>query len=246
MKKLIIFIIVLLLLGIVVLAKGPDIVNAFENSKQVSGNNEENLDNEDNNKDEEQELGNNQQINSKGESQQLNIQNKVQAGADEIQGIKNRVQEKIRQINHSLQIVDKFQQNAVQNQNQVRVAVHTLLALENFTGGIGKNISAIARNFNNSLQATIRAEERIQARSRITRFFMGGNKGAAEEIEEKIDQNKDRIQELKRLKEECDCDEEILNMVQEQIQNMEQEQNRLQELAQNEKKSKGIFGWLFK
>jgi len=27
---------------------------------------------------------------------------------------------------------------------------------------------------------------------------------------------------------------------------MEMEQNRLQEMAQNEKKSKGIFGWLWK
>ncbi|MFY1644910.1 hypothetical protein ACK11Z_14360, partial [Methanoculleus bourgensis] len=37
------------------------------------------------------------------------------------------------------------------DQNQVRLAVHTLLAAENRTGGIGRNISVIAREFNNSV-----------------------------------------------------------------------------------------------
>ena len=35
-------------------------------------------------------------------------------------------------------------------------------------------------------------------------------------------------------------------MMQEQIQQMEQEQLRLQDLAQNEKKSKGLLGWIWK
>jgi hypothetical protein len=59
-------------------------------------------------------------------------------------------------------------------------------------------------------------------------------------------QNRERIQELHRLVQECDCNEDVRALVQEQIQNMEQEQTRLQELAQNEKEAKGLFGWLWK
>jgi len=249
MKKLIILVVVLSLLSSFVLAKGPEIVKAFGNSEQGNGNNEVvNTEDADNAKDQDNDGGleNNQQTNNRSENQQLNNQNRNQIRAEEIKGIKNRIQEKIRQINHSLEMANKFQQKAAQNQNQVRVAVHTLLALENYTGGIGKNISSIARGFNNSLQATIRAEERIRARSRITKFFIGGNEEAANELEEKIDQNKNRIQELKEIKNNCNCSEEVVNLIQEQIQNMEQEQNRLQELTQQEKQRKGIFGWIFR
>jgi len=128
----------------------------------------------------------------------------------------------------------------------VRLAVHALLAMENLTGGIGRNVSQIAREFNNSAQATIRAEERIQTRNMLMSFFFGGDEQAAEEMEQEVNRNRERIQELKRLMQECECEEEVKAMLQEQIQNMEQEQNRIQELAQNEKKSKGIFGWLWK
>jgi len=115
--------------------------------------------------------------------------------------------------------------------------------MENLTGGIGKNISQIAREFNNSIQATIKVEGRIQSRSSLIKFFMGGDEEAAEEMEQEVNQNRLRIQELRRLMEKGDCEKEVKAMLQEQIQEMEGEQNRLQKLAQREKKDKGLFGW---
>ena len=156
------------------------------------------------------------------------------------------VQARQQEMKQEMQEMGQGQQNMYMNQNQVRLAVHALLAMEGLVGGIGKNVSEIARGFNNSIQSTIKAEEKIQTRGRIARFFMGGDHEAAEEMEQEVNRNRERIQELKQLKEQCECDEEVMNMFQEQIQNMEQEQNRLQGLAQAEKKSKGIFGWLFK
>ncbi len=61
-----------------------------------------------------------------------------------------------------------------------------------------------------------------------------------------MNQSQQRIRQLKHLRAQCDCGEEVKAMLQEQIQNMEQEQVRLQQLAQNEKKNKGVFGWLWK
>jgi methyl-accepting chemotaxis protein len=156
------------------------------------------------------------------------IQERKQEMAQEMQGMADKVKEKV-----------------YQNQNRVREAVHSLLAMEDLVGGIGPQVREIARNFNNSVQATIRAEERAQRRNALQRFFAGGDNEAAEEIEEKVNQNKERIQQLKQLREECACGSEVKEIMREQIQNMEQEQTRLQELAQREK-GKGLFGWLWK
>ena len=132
------------------------------------------------------------------------------------------------------------------NQNQVREAVHALLAMENRTGGIGQQVSAIARNFNNGLNKTLQAEEKIQNRGGLRRLFAGGDEGAAEEIEEQVMENEGMIEDLEDVVANCDCGEEVKVQMKEQIQIMLQENERLQQLAQEEKKSKGLFGWLWK
>ena len=166
------------------------------------------------------------------------IANKKQEMDQEVQGMK-----------------DEKQQKVYQNQNKVREAVHALLAAEDLLTteestkgngkGIGPEVSAIAREFNNSVDKTIPAEEKIQKRNRVVEFFFGGDEEAAEDILEETNKNKVKVQQLKNLYQECDCDEEVKNIIQEQIQNLEQEQIRLEEVAQKEKSNKGLFGWLF-
>ncbi len=162
-----------------------------------------------------------------------------------------RLQEMIQQRQQEMEsekneLSDSKQKEVLQNQNRVRLAVHAFLAMENLTGGIGKNVSEIAKEFNNSIQATMGAEERMEKRSGFSRFFVGGDEKSAKEIEQEVERNRNRIEILKQLKEQCSCDEEVKVMYQEQIQNLEQEQNRLETKAQNEMKSKGMFGWLWK
>lgn len=183
---------------------------------------------------------------NKGEDKQIIVQQRQELKAQTKTQLQEMVQQKQQAMNQEIEGKSEKEQKVYQNQNQVRLAVHSLLAMENLVGGIGKNVSQIARQFNNSVQATIRAEEKIQTRSAFARFFAGGDENSAEEIEQEVNQNKQRIQELKQFHEQADCDEEVKTMMQEQIQNMEQEQDRLQELAQKEKKSKGLFGWLWK
>jgi len=154
------------------------------------------------------------------------------------------VQQRQQEMNQELQGLSKVQQKVYQNQNRVREAVHALLSIEDLATGIGPQISQIAREFNNSVQATLITEEKIQKRNAFVRFFIGGEKNAAGEMEREVNQNQQRIQELKQLREECACGEEVKTMIQEQIQKMEQEQERLQQLANKEKSAKGIFGWV--
>ncbi len=192
-----------------------------------------------------QQVNEEQQTQNEGEEQVM-VQQNQQVRAQTKSQLSEMIQQKQQRMNQELEQKDEKEQNVYQNQNRVRLAVHSLLAMEDLAGGIGEEVSQIARQFNNSVQATINAEEKIQRRSAFARFFAGGDSESAEELEQQVNQNKQRIQELKQLHEQCDCDEEVKTMMQEQIQSMEQEQNRLEGLAQKEKKSKGLFGWLWK
>jgi len=158
--------------------------------------------------------------------------------------LRKMVQQKKQEMEEALGEMSAVEQKVYRNQNTVREAVHALLSMEDLATGIGPQVSQIAREFNNSVQATIMAEEKIQKRSAFVRFFMGGEKDAAGEIERKINQNQQRIEELNRLRKECACGEEVKTMIQEQIQNMEQEQERLQQLAKKENNRNGLFGWI--
>jgi len=63
-------------------------------------------------------------------------------------------------------------------------------------GGIGPQVSEYAREFNNSLQAQIRAEERIESRNAFVRFLVGGDEEAVGTLEQETIRNQERIQEM--------------------------------------------------
>lgn len=156
------------------------------------------------------------------------------------------IQQRQQEMSQEMSGLDEKQQKIYQNQNRVRTAVHSLLAMENLAGSKGARISEIAKEFNNSVQATIRSEEKIENKGSLSRMLTGGDAEAAGELERQTIQNREKIQELNQLKDDCDCDPEVKAMMQEQINNMELEQARLEQLAQSEKKSKGLIGWLWK
>lgn len=220
MNKSVFLVFLLVLPGLVFAAQGSD--NSNQNTD--SGNDDDAGNNI---------IAINEQTNNAGEITQLKNTNEV----------RSMMQEKQQLMQQEMSGLNEKQQKVYQNQNQVRLAVHTLLSMENMTGGIGKNVSAIARQFNNSVMSTIRAEEKIQTRSGFARFFAGGDETSAEQLEAETEQNQLRIQQLTQLMNQCECDQEVKDLMQEQIQLMQQEQTRLRELAQQEKKSKGLFDW---
>jgi hypothetical protein len=157
---------------------------------------------------------------------------------------KSMIQEKRGEMIEEIKSMKGNLQKAYQNQNEVRTAVHAFLSVgEELVGDIGEEVSSVAKEFNNSIQETIKAEETIRNKNRILRFFTGGDQETAEELQNLVDQNLIRIQRLKELKGECDCEEEVKTLMQEQIQSMEQGQDKLQEMIQNEKNARGIWGW---
>jgi len=172
-----------------------------------------------------------------------NLENGQQLRARTSNELKSMIQEKRGEMIEEIKSMKGNLQKAYENQNEVRTAVHALLAMEDLVGGIGKQVSEVAKQFNNSVQQTIKAEETIRNRNRIVRFFAGGDQETAEELQNLVDQNRIRLQQLKELKNQCDCEEEVRTLIQEQVQNMEQGQTKLQELIQNERDARGIWGW---
>lgn len=162
--------------------------------------------------------------------------------------VRNRTQEHKELLEAKLQnLSNRDKQKVFRNHNRVREAVMALLALReegNLTGGIGQNISAIAREFNNSVEKTQKAEEAIVGRDGLTRFLFGGDENAAAALQAELNQNRVRIQQLERLR--LQLEPEYQPYVEEQIRLMQEEQTRLQELAAREMVDKGLLGWLFK
>lgn len=170
-------------------------------------------------------------------------QERQQIKAQTATELKQIIQEKKQEMQEEVEEIRVEYKEIYQNQNQVKLTVHSLLASEELMGGIGPQVSEIAQGFNNSVQATLLAEDKINSKSRFVKLFTGGDSEAAEEITQEVNINRERIRTLNQLMEQCECDEEVRNMIQEQIMNTEQEQNRLEELADGEKEKKGLFGW---
>jgi len=159
--------------------------------------------------------------------------------------IREQIQERKKELRQLYQEEKEQIREAKQKQNEVRLAVHALLASENFTGGIGKEVSEIARDFDNSLKDTEAAEEKIRERDRFTRFLFGGDFENADMIQERVQNREEKVKRLEEVLNTCeDCDADTKTLLMEQIQVLKQEQERLKTLAQEENQLNGLFGWL--
>ncbi|PIN92730.1 hypothetical protein COU61_01270 [Candidatus Pacearchaeota archaeon CG10_big_fil_rev_8_21_14_0_10_35_13] len=171
------------------------------------------------------------------------IENKI----DNANQLRERIREREQELKEQIKDFKEEKKTMIENQNRVRVAVHALLSMEGLVGGIGKNVSEIAREFNNSEQAIIRAEERIETRSKFKRFFAGGNEEAGKELKNHAEKYQERIDSLEELKNQCiDCDAETIIVLDEQLELLKAEKVRIELRAETETKTKGLFGWLWK
>ena len=147
-------------------------------------------------------------------------------------------------LNATLRNISSGERDRIKNENEVRIAVTTLLETEDLSGGIGPNVSAIARDFNNSASSTRKLEDRIQARNSFTRLLFGGDRDAARELANLTAQNQARIVEVQQLMSSATLDAEVRSMMEDQVRILQKEQDRLEQLATREQGDHGFFGWL--
>ncbi len=244
MKKIFLLLLIIIIVGSPVFAVSPESTSAVKNGSRLQNKETMQLDGSVQQTQEQTQ----QQNQNQGEETQITTQerNQERIQVQDAESLRQNIQQRTQEMAQEMQNLGETQAGVYQNQNKVRLAVHSLLVMEDLVGGIGQQVSDIAREFDSSVQATIRAEERIQNRNQFVRFFMGGDREAVAAIEQEVNRNRERIQQLEQLQEQCDCGEEVKNMFQEQVQNMEQEQNRLQQLADQEQRYNGLFGWFFR
>lgn len=133
----------------------------------------------------------------------------------------------------------------VENANPVRLAVHTLLASKDLLGGIGSQVSVIARQMNDSIATTSSAEAKIVSRNFFTRLFFGGDAASGKAIEQAIAEDQKRIDELTKLLTQANLSADVQATINAQITAMKDAQARLQALATSEQKAWGLFSWRF-
>jgi len=145
-------------------------------------------------------------------------------------------------LNATLRNVSSGERDRIKNENEVRIAVTTLLDVEDLSGGIGRNVSAIARDFNNSASSVRKIEDRIQSRSSFVRLFFGGDREAARELANQTAENDARIVELRQLINNASLNSEVRATIEDQVRIIQLEQERLQQLSTREQEDRGLFG----
>lgn len=155
--------------------------------------------------------------------------------------IKQRKQE----LEEELSSTTPQTQDILENVNQVRLAVHALLASKDLLGGIGRQVSEIARQMNDSVATTTSAEAEIQSRGFFSKLLFGGDRGAADTISEEAAKNQESVQKLTELLDQTNVPSDIQTTLKAQIDALQAEQERLQNLAKKEKSRWGIFSWRF-
>ena len=135
--------------------------------------------------------------------------------------------------------------DVVKNANEVRLAVHTLLASKDLLGGIGEQVSEIAKRMNDSVATTTNAEAQIESRSFLAKIFFGGDKRAAEAISKEAKRNQESIAKLTELLNEANLSADIRVALEAQVTALKEAQTRFQTLAEREQRTWGIFSWRF-
>ena len=130
------------------------------------------------------------------------------------------------------------------NWYDVRIAAHSLMAMENLTGEIGPRVAEIADDINASESNITPLEQRIENGNSLFRFMFGGDKAAANQIDDQVALNQQRIQTLEQLVQNSTLQPDVQQAIQEQITVLQQEQDRLANLTAAERNTTGLFWWI--
>jgi len=130
-----------------------------------------------------------------------------------------------------------------ENMSEVAKRVHELLQDPDRFGGIGAQVSEIAKNQNEAQNRLENHYEKLQNRSRFVKMLFGADKSSVEGISTIITENEDRLEELIDLRDSAETQEESekLNEMIDSI--MEQNAGLLQKVE--EERNTGIFRSIF-
>lgn len=159
--------------------------------------------------------------------------------------LNQKIEERKHELEQEVASTSPEHQAIVADANEVRLAVHSLLASKELLGGIGQQVSEIAKEVDHSVASTTNAEAKIQARGFLLRLLFGGDSTSADVIAQVAAQNQARIENLTTLLSQANISVEVQATLTAQIAALKAAQVRLQDLAQKEKSAWGLFSWRF-
>ncbi len=135
-------------------------------------------------------------------------------------------------------------ENASEHMSLVAKKVQELLALKT-QGGIGEQIREVAQEQNQDQTRIQEQLNKFESRGKFLKFMIGTDFEAVANLEQLMEQNRLRIQELTQLKDSLVSQGDI-TVVEETIQALTDQNTALQELIKLEEKTFSLFGWLAK
>ncbi|MFA6503319.1 MAG: hypothetical protein WCT45_03680 [Candidatus Paceibacterota bacterium] len=175
-------------------------------------------------------------------------ENEDEDQASSLEDLKQKIEVRKHELEQEVASSTPNRRDIVENANPVRLAVHTLLAsrdLLDTKGGIGQQVSEIAKQVNDSVATTTSAETKIQARGFLTRLLFGGDRTSAEVIAQEAAQNQERIDSLTALLAQAGVTADMQATLDAQIAALKEAQVRLKALADREQSAWGLFSWRF-
>ena len=166
--------------------------------------------------------------------------------ARSLEQLKQLIEERRMEIKDEVASTTPDVRKILKDATSMRVAVHALLASRDLLGGgIGQQVSEIAKHMNDSVASTTNAEAMVQSRGFFSKLLFGGDKKSAEVITKQVEQNEARLQTLTELLASASTTEEVKATLDAQVQAMQTEQGRLQSVAEKQSKLWGLFSWRF-
>ena len=169
-------------------------------------------------------------------------------GADVSQSgetLENQNQERNQNSDNSQNQNENGVTNGEARRSQVANAVQEMLQIADRSGGIGEQVRVIAQAQNQNQERLENNLEKIQNRNRVAKFFIGPNYEEVKEAQNNLEQNRERVRQLKEIKTQLG-DEADNQSLGEQIQLLEQANAEAEISLDNSTKGFSLLGWLFR
>jgi hypothetical protein len=164
--------------------------------------------------------------------------------ADNVTALRAQIQAERQTDQAQIANLTVAQREHLMNWYDVQIAAHSLMAMENLTGEIGPQVAGIAEEINASESNITPLEQRIENGNSLFRFMFGGDRAAANQIDDQVALNLRRIQTLEQLMQNSTLQPDVEQAMQEQITVLQQEQDRLANLTATERNTTGLFWWI--
>jgi len=180
------------------------------------------------------------QTQNQGEDQQLQVSTQEQESLQEGQDEENEGQAK-----GQPKSVSPRSETAREHMSVVAQTVEELLTTQGAKGGLGQQVSVVAREQQQAQQEIEGELDKLEARRGWTKKLFGPDYKAIKNLNQQIERNRLRIRQLEQLQTQV-ANQADQTQIQEAVQALIEQNTAFEEQVQAEEQVGSLFGWLFK